>query len=41
VHDLHKPTVDAMPSTFDQLLAQGYEFVTVTELIELDEQVSD
>ena len=41
VHDLHKPTVDAMPSTLDQLLAQGYEFVTVTELIELDEQVSD
>ncbi len=41
VHDLHKPTVDAMPSTFDQLLAQGYEFVTVTELIELDEKVRD
>lgn len=41
VHDLHKPTVDAMPSTFDQLLAQGYEFVTVTELIELDEKVSE
>lgn len=41
VHDLHKPTVDAMPSTFDQLLAQGYEFVTVTELIELDERVRE
>jgi peptidoglycan/xylan/chitin deacetylase (PgdA/CDA1 family) len=41
VHDLHKPTVDAMPSTFDQLLAQGYEFVTVTELIELDERVKE
>lgn len=41
VHDLHKPTVDAMPSTFDQLLAQGYEFVTVTELIELDEKVRE
>jgi len=37
VHDLHKPTVDAMPDTLDQLLAQGYEFVTVTELIALDE----
>lgn len=37
VHDLHKPTVDAMPSTLDQLLAMGYEFVTVTELIALDE----
>ena len=37
VHDLHKPTVDAMPSTLDQLLAMGYEFVTVSELIKLDE----
>jgi len=37
VHDLHKPTVDAMPGTLDQLLAQGYEFVTMTELIALDE----
>lgn len=41
VHDLHKPTVDAMPATLDQLLAQGYEFVTVTELIELDEKVRE
>ncbi|NLT70573.1 MAG: polysaccharide deacetylase family protein [Verrucomicrobiaceae bacterium] len=41
VHDLHKPTVDAMPATLDQLLAQGYEFVTVTELIELDEKPSE
>lgn len=37
VHDLHAPTVDAMPSTLDQLLAQGYRFVTVTELIMMDE----
>ncbi len=37
VHDLHKPTVDAMPATLDQLLAMGYEFVTITELIALDE----
>ncbi|NNE92188.1 MAG: polysaccharide deacetylase family protein [Verrucomicrobiales bacterium] len=37
VHDLHKPTVDAMPSTLDQLLAKGYEFVTVSELLALDE----
>jgi len=39
VHDLHKPTVDAMPETLDQLLAQGYEFVTISELIRLDESV--
>lgn len=37
VHDLHKPTVDAMPATLDRLLAMGYEFVTVSELIEMDE----
>ncbi len=37
VHDLHEPTVDAMPSTLDQLLAQGYRFVTITELIMMDE----
>lgn len=37
VHDLHKPTVDAMPATLDQLLAMGYEFVTITELIALEE----
>ncbi len=37
VHDLHKPTVDAMPATLDQLLAMGYEFVTVTELIAMEE----
>lgn len=38
VHDLHAPTVDAMPSTLDQLLAQGYRFVTISELIALDER---
>ena len=37
VHDLHAPTVDAMPKTLDTLLAQGYKFVTVTELIALDQ----
>lgn len=37
VHDLHKPTVDAMPDTLDQLLAMGYEFVTISELIALEE----
>ncbi|MDF2374664.1 MAG: polysaccharide deacetylase family protein [Verrucomicrobiales bacterium] len=37
VHDLHASTVDAMPSTLDQLLAKGYRFVTVSELIMMDE----
>ncbi len=37
VHDLHKPTVDAMPQTLDGLLARGYRFVTISELIAMDE----
>lgn len=37
VHDLHAPTVDAMPKTLDVLLSRGYKFVTISELIEMDE----
>jgi peptidoglycan/xylan/chitin deacetylase (PgdA/CDA1 family) len=33
VHDIHAPTIDAVPSAVDQLLAKGYRFVTVTQLI--------
>ncbi len=32
-HDIHKTTVDAMPSTLDALIAKGFKFVTVSELI--------
>lgn len=32
-HDLHAPTVDAMPGTFDGLLRKGYQFVTVSQLL--------
>ena len=32
-HDLHAPTVSAMPATLDQLLRRGYKFVTVSQLI--------
>lgn len=39
-HDIHKPTVDAMPGVLDELLARGYRFVTVTELINLDSQTA-
>lgn len=35
-HDLHKPTVDAMPETLDQLLAKGYHFVTVSQLLNME-----
>jgi peptidoglycan-N-acetylglucosamine deacetylase len=32
-HDLHAPTVDAMPATFDGLLRRGFKFVTVSQLL--------
>ncbi len=36
-HDIHSPTIDAMPSALDRLLAKGFRFVTVTQLIALGE----
>lgn len=38
-HDIHKTTVDAMPKTLDGLLAKGFKFVTVSELIAMDRPV--
>ena len=35
-HDIHGSTVRAMPETFDQLLAKGYRFVTVSELLAME-----
>ena len=35
-HDIHATTVAAMPETFDALLAKGYKFVTVSELIAME-----
>jgi peptidoglycan/xylan/chitin deacetylase (PgdA/CDA1 family) len=32
-HDIHAPTLEAMPETFEQLLAKGFKFVTVSELL--------
>ncbi len=32
-HDIHKPTIDAMPSALDELLRRGYRFVTVSQLM--------
>lgn len=34
-HDLHAPTIDAMPGTFDGLLKKGFRFVTVSQLLSL------
>ena len=36
VHDIHTPTIDAIPSAVDQLLARGFQFVTVTQLLATD-----
>lgn len=35
-HDIHATTVAAMPDVFDSLLAKGYKFVTVSDLIAMD-----
>lgn len=32
-HDIHAPTIEAMPKTFDQLIEKGFKSVTVTELL--------
>ena len=34
-HDIHPGTIEAMPSTFDDLEAKGFKFVTVSELIRM------
>jgi peptidoglycan/xylan/chitin deacetylase (PgdA/CDA1 family) len=35
-HDIHPGTIAAMPSFFDQMLAKGYQFVTVSQLLNLE-----
>lgn len=37
-HDLHAPTVDAMPATLDGLLRKGFKFVTVSQLLAMQPQ---
>ena len=32
-HDIHPPTIEAMPATFEQLQTKGFKFVTVSELL--------
>lgn len=32
-HDIHPPTIEAMPATFDQLMKKGFKSVTVTDLL--------
>ena len=35
-HDIHAPTIQAMPAALDGLLRKGYRFVTVSQLISLE-----
>ncbi|HYF35325.1 MAG TPA: polysaccharide deacetylase family protein [Prosthecobacter sp.] len=35
-HDIHPGTITAMPAFFDQMLAKGYQFVTVSQLLNLE-----
>jgi peptidoglycan/xylan/chitin deacetylase (PgdA/CDA1 family) len=37
VHDIHASSIDAMPSTLDDLLAKGFRFVTVSQLIAMSQ----
>lgn len=39
-HDIHTETVNAMPATLDELIARGYQFATVTQLINLESQTA-
>lgn len=35
-HDIHPSTIAAIPAILDSLLSQGYEFLTVSELLSID-----
>jgi peptidoglycan/xylan/chitin deacetylase (PgdA/CDA1 family) len=35
-HDIHGPTIAAMPRALDGLLSKGYRFVTVSQLISIE-----
>lgn len=35
-HDIHPGTITAMPAFFDQMLAKGYQFVTVSQLMNME-----
>lgn len=39
-HDIHAPTIAAMPATLDALLAKGFKFVTVSELLAMAKPAS-
>lgn len=36
LHDFYKATVDALPEIIDRLQADGFEFITISELLKID-----
>ncbi len=36
LHDIHKSSIDATPGTLDQLVGRGYQFLTISQLINLE-----
>ncbi len=40
-HDIHKTTVDAMPATLDALIAKGFKFVTVSQLLAMHHEKAE
>lgn len=40
-HDIHPSTIDAMAPTLDALLAKGFKFVTVSELIAMEKPLPE
>ncbi|GAB6989863.1 hypothetical protein JCM16418A_19130 [Paenibacillus pini] len=41
MHDIHKSTADALPQLLKTLKKQGYQFVTVSQLLSLNESTGD
>lgn len=39
MHDIHPTTADALPGLLETLTNEGYQFVTVSQLLELQEQI--
>jgi peptidoglycan/xylan/chitin deacetylase (PgdA/CDA1 family) len=39
-HDIHAQTVEAMPATLDTLLRRGYKFVTVSQLLAMQQNAA-
>jgi len=37
-HDIHAPTIAAVPAAMDGILAKGFRFVTVSQLISMEQQ---